>query len=58
MARVIIPPMPPVPEGATQELRDQMREEYKAELMALNPGHFNPDGSLKSPWQMLKGLFK
>jgi hypothetical protein len=58
MPRVILPEMTRVPEGASREVRDRMYEEYKAELMALNPGHFNSDGSLKGPWQMFKDLFR
>jgi len=45
---VIIPEMQKVPEGATQEDRQKMYDDYCAEMASLNPRHFNPDGSQKS----------
>lgn len=47
---VIIPPMKPIPEGATREDRVRMYDEHVAELRRLNPQHFNADGSLKPMW--------
>lgn len=58
MARAIIPPMKPIPAGATKEDRERLFLEHRAELVALNPHMFNPDGSVKSFWQSLKKLFK
>jgi hypothetical protein len=40
MAMVILPPITPVPSGATRAERIQMYEKYKAELIAFNPGFF------------------
>ena len=58
MAIAIIPKMKPIPKGATKEDRERMFEEYKAELISLNPGNFNPDGTTKSFFQWLWGLYK
>ncbi len=57
MARVIIPEMKKIPDGATDADRLQMFNEHKAELVRLNPGHFNPDGTVKTVWQSIKGVF-
>ena len=57
MPKTILPPMRPIPEGATKEDRHRMFDEYKAELIKLNPSHFNADGSQKTVMQWLKGLF-
>lgn len=56
MAYANIPPMKEVPEGATQEQRDAMYQEYRAELQLRNPRHFNPDGSLKTDWWLIAAL--
>ena len=58
MATVYIPKMKPVPDGASDEDRQRMFDEYKADLARLNPGLFNADGTQKTLWQRLKGLFK
>ncbi len=58
MPRVYFPPRVPIPEGATEEDRRRMFNEYKAELVRLNPGHFNADGTQKTLWQAIKYLFR
>jgi len=57
MARIHIPLMKPVPENATVEDRRKMFEEHKAKLIKLNPSCFNTDGTVKTIWQRLTGLF-
>jgi len=37
--------------------RQKMYDHYCAELRRMNPSHFNVDGSQKTLWQWLKGLF-
>lgn len=58
MATVNLPKMRPVPEGATDEDRRRMYNEYKAELIKLNPNSFNDDGTVKTVWQRIFGLFR
>ena len=55
--QVRIPPLKPIPEGATEQDRRNLFNEHVAELRRLNPGRFNPDGSVITLWQALKGLF-
>jgi len=57
MARVYTPPLKPIPDGATKEDRQRMFDEHKADLIRLNPNHFNADGTQKTMWQWLKRLF-
>lgn len=54
MSIAIIPKMKKIPEGATKEDRQRMFQEYRAELIKYNPSHFNPDGSVKSFWQLIR----
>lgn len=56
MARVYIPNMRKIAEGATNEEREKMFEEYKKELIKLNPSKFNSDGSVKTLWQSFSSL--
>lgn len=58
MANLIIPKMKQIPEGATLEERGIMFEEYREELIRLNPQAFNRDGSVKSIWGSIKDFFK
>ncbi len=51
MRRAYMPPMKPIPEGATKEDRKKLYDEYMQELRELNPHCFNEDGSVKSAWQ-------
>lgn len=48
MPSVIIPEMPPVPEGATPADRRKMFDEYMADLIKFNPAYLNDDGSSRS----------
>lgn len=48
MPSVIIPEMPPVPEGATSAERRKMFDEYMADLIEFNPAYLNDDGSSRS----------
>jgi hypothetical protein len=57
MARSYFPPLKPIPEGATKEERIAMFNEYKKEAISMNPNAFNKDGTVKTTWQMIKGLF-
>jgi hypothetical protein len=50
--RAYLPPMKPIPEGATKEDRARMHEDYKKEFRRLNPGHYNKDGNVKKWWQI------
>jgi len=50
--------MKPIPEGATLEDRERLFKEYRIELARLNPHMYNPDGSMKTTLQWLKGMFK
>lgn len=56
MSKLNIPSLKRVPEGATKETRIQMFEDYKSELMRMNPGRFNNDGSIRTIWQAIKEL--
>jgi hypothetical protein len=53
---VFIPPMKPVPLGASDEDRRRMYEEYCDELRRLNPFYYHSDGSLRRWWQLLLGV--
>lgn len=53
-----IPPMIPVPEGASDSERLAMFEEYKSELIRINPGIYNEDGSVKTILQRMRAHFK
>ncbi|MCK4501019.1 hypothetical protein KAU11_11020 [Candidatus Babeliales bacterium] len=44
---IIIPPLKPIPLDATDEERAAMYEEYKQELIDLNPNHLDSDGNTK-----------
>lgn len=57
MAIVIIPPLKPVPPGATHADRQRMFEEYKDELNRLNPHLVRPDGTKRSLLGCLVYLF-
>lgn len=57
MGQAYFAPIRPVPENATKEERLKAFEEYKKEMMMLNPQFFNSDGSVKTVWQTLKSLF-
>jgi len=59
MRRAFLPPRKPIPEGATEEDRKRMFQEYREELRRLNPHMHNPDGSLKDDnvWGWLFALF-
>jgi len=48
MARVIIPDMPPVPNGASEADRRKMFDDYMTQLVKYNPAYLNSDGSRKS----------
>lgn len=48
---IYLPPIEKVPEGATMEQRTKMFEDYKKNMQAFNPAHFNEDGTMKSFWQ-------
>ena len=56
MANVIFPKLKPVPQGSTKDDRKRMFDEYRAEMVMLNPSHFNTDGTYKSLWQWLKAI--
>jgi hypothetical protein len=56
MPKLNIPPLKRVPEGATQTQRVKMYEDYTADLIRMNPGQFNSDGSVKTAWQKFKEL--
>lgn len=58
MPKLNIPPLKRVPDGATQTYRAKMYDDYKADLMRMNPGAFNHDGSVKTAWQKIKELFE
>ena len=53
---IIIPPKKPVPEGATQELRQKMYQEYCEELRLWNPFYFHSDGTFRKWWEILFGI--
>ena len=55
---IILQPMKPIAANATLEDRRRAFKEYKRELMQLNPRSFNADGSVKTTWQYIKGLFR
>lgn len=57
MARVILPQMRPIPDGATRDDRVRMYEEYRLNMARLNPHLMNPDGTNKSFWQRFKCIF-
>jgi len=57
MSYLHIPTLKPIPEGATEEDRLRMFEEYKSELIKFNPRHFNADGTVKTLWQSFMNLF-
>lgn len=54
----IIPPLKPIPAGATKEDRHQMFEDYKKELARLNPHLMNADGTRKTFMQRIRHLFR
>jgi len=51
-------PLIPIPEGATEEERLELFEEWKRQFAQANPGHFNSDGSRITIWQQIKNLWK
>jgi hypothetical protein len=55
---IICPPMPKVPDGATQEVREAMYQAYVAELRRANPQFFSADGKRLSWWRVLLGIFQ
>lgn len=57
MSYIYLPPIKPVPEGASMEERKRMYEEAKAELIRFNPDYFTKDGKLKAWYEPLIGLF-
>jgi len=56
MARIYLPPLELIPEGATTAERQKMFDEYKAKMIKMNPGRFNDDGTLKTAWELFMGL--
>ena len=57
MAIMIPVEMYPIPDGATEQDRLDMFNEYKRRLAKANPHLMNPDGTQKSLWQSIKRLF-
>lgn len=57
MAHLDIPKLKPIPEGATREDRERMYQEHIAEIKRRNPRHFNADGTRRSVWDIIEGLF-
>lgn len=55
---LIIPEMKRVPEGASMATRRAMYDDYCAQLRRLNPHCYNADGSIKTWWQALIGLWR
>lgn len=46
--------MSPVPKDATQKDRQRMFDEYKTEMIKMNPERFNADGTMKTIWHLSK----
>lgn len=57
MADLFIPKMNLVPKGATEEERRRMFDEYNKRLIKFNPGFVYSDGTRKSFFGWIKGLF-
>lgn len=53
---LIVVPFKRVPEGATDEQRRAMYEDWCAEFRLANPRYFNSDGTSKKWWQVLLGI--
>ncbi len=58
MVMVQFPKLPEIPEGSTQDERQQIFADYKQDLMDLNPRYFNPDGTNKGFLSTVFSLFK
>lgn len=54
MARMILPPVEPIPNNVTQRQREEMFVAYCRLLVRMNPGAFLPQGVKRRWWNFGK----
>ncbi len=58
MARIVLPPMEIIQADTPPKVRQRMYDEYKAQLINLNPSYFNADGTRKGLLDRFKTWFR